>query len=107
MTQLTRQELISQLRAAHQATALDQALRTLARWAFDQFYGEEEGRLDFEPGYRRVIGQSLDDLMFSDQATFALSATDLQRMIERLEQATPTADDDISEDDEDDDADRE
>ncbi len=70
----------------------------LAAWAFDQFYAEEAGALAFERGYRRAIGAVLDDLMFSDQPGFHLSAPELRRMISYLEQVEP-ADNDEEDDD--------
>ena len=99
MTILTRQMLIDKLRAGADDST------PLASWAFDQFYAEEEGSISFEPGYRRVIGATLDDMMFSDQPGFALSADDLAQMIDRLEQATPVADESDDEDEDEDDRD--
>lgn len=97
MTTLTRQMLIDKLRAAAAGTST-----ALAAWAFDQFYAEEEGALSFEPGYQRVIGSVLDDLMFSDQSGFQLSASELMQLSDFLAQATPTADDLDEDEDEDD-----
>lgn len=114
MTILTRNMLIDKLREAattassgEQAPAESAASQPIATWAFDQFYAEEAGAVTFEPGYRRVIGATLDDLMFSDQPGFALSMAEIERMISALEQAAPTLDeaDDDDDDDEDDDAD--
>ncbi len=84
MQVLSRHDVIEQLQAATQGQ-LD--ARRLAQWAFDQFYAEEAGTLEFEPGYRRAIGVVLDDLMFGDERSFQLTDTDLQRLIRQLEQA--------------------
>lgn len=97
MSLLTRQLLIDQLRAARAASGADGMVpvgvsQRIAGWAFDQFYAEEEGTVEFEPGYRRLISATLDDLMFSDQPDFQLAAADLDRRIADLEQATPVAD---------------
>lgn len=100
MNTLTRQQLIDQLQAAAQGTL---ASTQLSAWAFDQFYAEEAGTIEFEPGFRRPISTVLDDLMFGDQPGFHLSDADLQQMITHLDQATPT--DDEGEDDDDDDDD--
>ncbi len=97
---LTRQQVIEQLSAAaHGGDELSAGAGPLAAWAFDQFYAEEAGAIAFEPGYRRAIGAVLDDLMFSDQPGFHLSAPELRHMITRLEQAEP-ADADEEDDDE-------
>jgi hypothetical protein len=94
---LTRQQLIAQLQAVLDGTT---EARALSAWAFDQFYGEEEGTVEFEPGYRRAIGAVLDDLMFGDQPGFVLSTAELQQMIQHLLSAEPAADDlDDEEDD--------
>ena len=99
MEVLTRQQLIAQLQAAVEGTV---EARALSAWAFDRFYGEEEGTVEFEPGYRQAIGAVLDDLMFGDQPGFVLSAAELQQMIQHLLSAEPIADDlDDEEDDKD------
>ena len=100
MQVLSRRDVIEQLQAATQGQ-LD-ALR-LAQWAFDQFYAEEEGTVEFEPGYRRAIGAVLDDLMFGDQPGFYLSTAELNHMIQHLLYVEPVAND--GDDDEEDDAD--
>jgi len=100
METLTRQQVVEQLRAAANGTIEAQ---TLSGWAFDQFYAEEEGTVEFEPGYGRAIGTVLDDLMFGDQPGFYLTSAELNQMVERLLQAEPAADD--GDDDEEDDAD--
>lgn len=61
-----------------------QSAATLAAWAFDQFYAEEEGTLSYELGYRQVLAEVLDDMMFSDDADFALSPTDVERLLDTL-----------------------
>ncbi len=98
MHTLTRQQLIERLRAVGDTPA---ALRALPAWAFEQFYAAEEGRIGLEPGYRRAISTALDDLMFADDATFALASDDITRLIRSLEHAQPTPDDDDDNDNDD------
>ena len=98
---LTRQQLIEQLQAAADGKIEAQQL---SGWAFDHFYAEEEGKVEFEPGYRRVIATILDDLMFGDQPGFYLTETELQQMIQHVLRAEPTAND-VDEDDLDDEED--
>jgi len=101
MEVLTRQQLIAQLQAVIDGTTEAHAL---SGWAFDRFYGEEEGTVEFEPGYRRAISSVLDDLMFSDQPSFYLSAAELQQMVQHLLNVEPVANDpDDEEDDTDED----
>ncbi len=95
MEVLSRHDVIEQLRAATQGQ-LD--AQRLAQWAFDQFYAEEQGTLEFEPGYRRAIGAVLDDLMFGDERSFQLTDVELQRLIRQLEQAEAQPDTHDSED---------
>ena len=95
MPTLTRQTLIERLRAAR---AAPDVARQLPAWAFDQFYAEEEGTLEFEPGYRAIMQAVLDDLMFADSAAFALKDDDIERMIAALEGAQPTLDEPPAED---------
>jgi hypothetical protein len=102
MNQLTRQQVIDQLRVALRGE-LDN--RQLAAWAFDQFYAIEEGGVEIEPGYRRMIGSVLDDLMFADQPGMALSSDDLTALIAQIEAATPVADEDDEDAEEEDDDD--
>jgi hypothetical protein len=97
MHTLTRQQIIERLRAAGNTPA---SLRTLPAWAFEQFYAAEEGSIAWEPGYRRVISTVLDDLMFADDAAFALVEDDVARLINTLEHAQPTPDNDDDDDDE-------
>jgi hypothetical protein len=82
MNVLTRQDIIAQLRGTKKGALTAQQL---ADWAFDQFYAEEEGAVQFEPGYRKVIAVVLDDLMFADTETFNLTADDVERMVQQLE----------------------
>ena len=103
MNTLSRQQLIDRLiPSARGANEESPAAATLAGWAFDQFYAEEAGTLEFEPGYRGVIGAVLDDLMFSDQPNFHLAPTEIAQMIAHLEQAEPADDEDDDEEDDDD-----
>lgn len=99
MQTLTRQHVIEQLQTAVEGKLEPQAL---SAWAFDQFYAEEEGTIEFEPGYRRVLGTVLDDLMFGDQPSFYLTVPELNQMIQHVLNAEPMPDD---EDDEEDDID--
>ena len=98
MQVLTRQQLIEQLQAAADGQIEPQQI---SGWAFDHFYAEEEGSVEFEPGYRRVIATILDDLMFGDQPGFYLTEIELQQMIQHVLNAEPTAND-VDEDDLDD-----
>jgi hypothetical protein len=88
---LDRSQLIAQLNAAARGEI---SAPELAAWAFDQFYAEEAGEVEFEPGYRRVIAAVLDDLMFADQPEFRLVAADLQQRVSYLQHAAPALDDD-------------
>jgi hypothetical protein len=98
MSLLDRAQLIAQLHAAAQG---DTSAQELAAWAFDQFYAEEAGAVEFEPGYRRVIAGALDDLMFADQPGFQLAAADLQQLVAHLQAAEPALDDEDDDDPED------
>ncbi len=102
MNVLTRQDILTQLHAAMVGKLTEQQL---AAWAFEQFYAEEAGRLEFEPGYRQIIGAVLDELMFGDAESFRLKNEDFQRLREQLEQAEAQPADEEEQDDwEDDDA---
>lgn len=103
MNILTRQQVLEQISSAAAGEDETSVAGQLAAWAFDQFYAEEAGAIAFEPGYRHAIGAVLDDLMFSDQPGFHLSAPELRQIITHLEQAEPTDDDE--EDDDESDAD--
>ena len=100
MTTLTRQHVIEQLQTLRQGHVNSAAA---SGWAFDQFYAEELGEIEFEPGYRRAIHAVLDELMFADQPGFHLAAADVDRLIQHLEQAERI--DQESEEDEDNDED--
>lgn len=86
MQTLTRQILLEHLRAAR---ATPGGIRQLPAWAFDQFYAVEEGKLELEQGYRGIISRTLDNLMFGDEAAFALTTDDVDQLIRKLEVATP------------------
>ena len=103
METLTRQQVIEQLRSVIDGTIEAHAL---SNWAFDQFYAEEEGTVEFEPGYRRAISAVLDDLMFGDQPGFYLTRPELNQMIQHLVNAEPIAND-VDDDEEDADVDLE
>jgi len=98
MQTLTRQQIIEQL---HAAAATPELLRTLPAWAWDQFYAHEDEQIAFEPGYRAAISSVLDDLMFGDDAAFALTNDDVARLIRVLEHAQPATHDEFDEDDDD------
>ena len=78
---LTRSELIIQLEArlAGQISA-----KSLAAWAFDQFYALEQATLMVDEADGDVIAEVLDALMFADAPSFALDETDLRRLLARL-----------------------
>lgn len=95
MQVLSHQHVLAQLCTA-EAGALD--TQNLANWAFDQFYAEEAGAVQFEPGYRRVISATLDDLMFGDEESFRLTHADVQRLIQQLEQAVAEPGDELDTD---------
>lgn len=98
MTRLTRQQLIERIESSDGSD-----LDALARWAFDQFYAEEEGSVDFEPGYRHAIGAVLDELMFADEPSFRLGRGTLRALADGLRSAEPRSADENDEDDEDED----
>lgn len=91
---LTRQQVIEQLEASGTRA------ESLAHWAFDQFYAEEQGTVEFEPGYRRAIGVVLDELMFADEPQFRLNRDHLRALADSLRAAQPGPDDEDDEDDE-------
>lgn len=59
---------------------------TLADWAADLFYALDQGAMAVNPEDAAVIAAVLDDLMFADDASFALDEADLRRLIARLQQ---------------------
>lgn len=58
----------------------------LATWAFDIFYAIDQGEEVVDAEGSDAIADVLDELMFADEAPFALGDADLRRMIARLEQ---------------------
>lgn len=56
----------------------------LANWAFDMFYAIEQGEVTEADS--DLVVDVLDELMFADEALFALGEADLRRLIARLEQ---------------------
>ncbi len=52
----------------------------LAAWAFDCFYAIELGRARFAPGDEERIAETLDALMFADDAEFRLDEEELRRL---------------------------
>ncbi len=59
--------------------------RGLAAWAFDSYYAIEQGTLSVAPEDADPIAESLDDLIFADDPSFALGDADLLRLIARLQ----------------------
>jgi hypothetical protein len=79
---LIRNDIITQLER-YQAGA--QSAAALAAWAMDQFYAIDQGRLSVDLADAELIADLLDELMFADDERFALAATDVHRLIERLQ----------------------
>ncbi len=52
----------------------------LAAWAFDCFYAIELGRARCAPGDEKRITETLDMLMFADDAAFRLDEEELRRL---------------------------
>ncbi len=81
--QLTSDDLIAVI-AEHLAGRL--SIAQLADWAFDRFYSLEQEELIVPAAEEEVIREVLDELMFADDEAFALTAEDLQRLMDRLAQ---------------------
>lgn len=58
----------------------------LAAWAFDLFYAIDQGEEQIATEDSDVIADILDELIFTDEAPFALDEADLHRLIARIEQ---------------------
>jgi hypothetical protein len=58
----------------------------LAAWAFDLFYELDQGQHAVADDDLDVIAAVLDELMFADDANFALDEADLRRLLGRLHQ---------------------
>ncbi|MBA3945553.1 MAG: hypothetical protein H0X37_13420 [Herpetosiphonaceae bacterium] len=92
MNVLDRVAMLDQLRAF---LVGQQSVVSLARWAFDQFYAEAEGKVSYEAGYRSILAQTLDDLMFGDDPHFQIARTEVEHMVQQLETAMYREDSDI------------
>lgn len=79
---LGRQELAAQVQA-RLAGSLDAA--ALAAWAYARFYEEEMEQLSLEPGADDLLREVLDELMFADDASFALDDGALRALLARLQ----------------------
>jgi hypothetical protein len=78
---LTRAQVVKQIEARLSDVIDDEAL---AAWAFDRFYAEEMGSIDFEPEAEPAIADALDELMFGDDPSFRLDERELQNLVARL-----------------------
>lgn len=58
----------------------------LARWAFDHFYAEELGEVEYEPEWAEQIADALDALMFGDDPHFRQTEEELRALLARLQQ---------------------
>jgi hypothetical protein len=79
---LERSEIIAQIeqRLAEQTSAA-----MLAEWALDKFYALDQAQLAVAEADSGVIADVLDELMFADDARFALDEADLRRLLARLQ----------------------
>ena len=78
---LVRVDLLKQIQARLEGQLDDPGL---AAWAFEHFYAEETGQIDYEPGSEPVIAEVLDTLMFSDDPSFRLNEDELRELAVRL-----------------------
>jgi hypothetical protein len=79
---LARSEIIAQI---EQRLAEKTSAAALAEWALDTFYALDQARLTVTEADATVIADVLDELMFADDARFALDESDLQRLLARLQ----------------------
>lgn len=79
---VTRTDIMIKIKE-HLAGKLSSA--ALAAWAFDRFYAQEIGDEEFAEEEADVIAAVLDELMFADDASFALDEPALQTLITRLQ----------------------
>lgn len=79
---LGRQELAAQVQA-RLAGSLN--ANALAAWAYARFYEEEMELLSLEPGADDLLREVLDELMFADDASFALDDNALRALLARLQ----------------------
>ena len=82
---LTRQAIREQLERFATGSLSREAL---AAWAFDRFYDEAEGQLEYEAGSDEIIDAVLEELAWADSAPFTLDATAARRLQQRLDEAT-------------------
>jgi len=79
---LTRAAISARI-AERLAGQLDDA--ALAAWAFDRFYGEELGQVQYEASAEQQIAETLDRLMFGDDPGFRLTEEELRTLIAQLD----------------------
>lgn len=77
-----RNDLITQLeeRLAGRISA-----ERLAAWAFDLFYGYDQGTHTVDEADLPIIVATLDTLIFADDPSFALDDPELHRLIAQLQ----------------------
>lgn len=78
---LGRGEVAGQVQA-RLAGGLD--AKALAAWAYARFYEEEMEELVLEPDAEDLLREALDELMFADDASFALDDDALRALLARL-----------------------
>lgn len=78
---LTRNDVITTIEA-HLAGQMNAV--ALAGWAFDRFYAHDLGEEEIDEEDAEVIMAVLDELMFADDAAFALDEIALRTLIARL-----------------------
>ena len=79
---LTREQVAASIHACLE-DRLSQA--QLAKWAFDQFYKLEIEELEYEEQHAELLSEVLDQLMFTDEASFQLDEQDLAMLVRRLQ----------------------
>lgn len=80
---VARSDLIAKLEDRLAGRSDDAAL---AAWAFDLFYELDQGQHEVVEADGGAIAAVLDELMFADDANFALDEADLRRLLVRLQQ---------------------
>lgn len=78
---IMRSMVVAQIDARLAGTIGD---KELAAWAFDHFYAEETGNIDYEVGSEPLLASVLDSLMFGDDPHFRLSENELLDLRTRL-----------------------
>lgn len=79
---LVRSEIIAQI---EQRLAKQTSAAGLAEWALNRFYALDQAQLVVAEADAGVIADVLDELMFADDARFALDEADLRRLLARLQ----------------------